>query len=62
MNQYDNVNNNNYQEKIFINNTEEIEEEVNQSSSNNLSQLEQDICTLINYLRTNPLDFCNNLI
>ena len=27
-----------------------------------LPQLEKDICILINYIRTNPLDFCNNLI
>ena len=27
-----------------------------------LPQLEKDICVLINYIRTNPLDFSNNLI
>ena len=27
-----------------------------------LPQLEKDICILINYIRTNPLDFSNNLI
>ena len=61
MNQYEYLNNNNYQEKIFYNNNNnEITEEINQS--NNFSELEQDILILINYLRTNPLDFCNNLI
>ena len=62
MNQYENINNNNYQEKIFYNNNNEIIEEINQSDSNNYSQLEQDIRILINFLRTNPIDFCNNLI
>ena len=27
-----------------------------------LPELEKDIFILINYIRTNPLDFCNNLI
>ena len=62
MNQYENINNNNYQEKIFYNNNNEIIEEINQSDTNNYSQLEQDIRILINFLRTNPIDFCNNLI
>ena len=59
MNQYEYINNNDYQEKIFYENNK-IKEEINKS--NNLSQLEQDILIHINYLRTNPLDFCNNLI
>ena len=62
MNQYENINNNNFQEKIFYNNSNEIIEEINQSDTNNFSQLEQDIRILINFLRTNPIDFCNNLI
>ena len=62
MNQYDQINNN-YQEKIhYNNNTNEITEEINQSISNNFSQLEQDISILINFLRTNPLEFCDNLV
>ena len=55
---YENINNS--QERIFFNKDNTIMEEINQS--NNLSQLEQDILILINYLRTNPIDFCNNLI
>ena len=35
---------------------------MNNEISNNHMQLEKDICILINYVRTNPLDFCNNLI
>ena len=57
---YQNVNINNSQEKIFFNKDNEIMEEINQS--NNLSQIEQDILILINFLRTNPIEFCNNLI
>ena len=64
MNQYDYLNNdyNNFEEKIFINNDKEITEDINQSESNDISQLEKDICILINYLRTNPIDYCNNII
>ena len=62
MNQYEYLNNNNFQEKIFYNDNNEITEEINQSDSNNFSQLEQDIRILINYIRTNPLDFRNSLI
>ena len=64
MNQYDYLNNdyNNYEEKIFINNDKELTEEINQSESNDVAQLEKDICILINYLRTNPIDYCNNII
>ena len=32
------------------------------NENNNLSQLEKDIFILINYIRTNPLDFSNELI
>ena len=61
MNQYEQINHNN-QEKIFYNNNaNEITEEINQSNSANFSQLERDILILINFLRTNPIDFCNNL-
>ena len=64
MNQYDYLNNdyNNFEEKIFINNDKEMNEEINQSESNDIAQLEKDICILINYLRTNPIDYCNNII
>ena len=64
MNQYDylNYDYNNFEEKIFINNDKEITEDINQSESNDISQLEKDICILINYLRTNPIDYCNNII
>ena len=62
MSQYEYVNNNNnYQENIFYNNGNEITEEINQSFSN-YSQLEQDIINFINYLRENPIDFCNNFM
>ena len=60
MNQYEYVNNNNYQEKIFYNNGNEIIEEINQPLSN-FMQLEQDIFNLINFLRTNPIEYCNNI-
>jgi len=61
MNEYDEyLNNKDSQEQIFYDNDNEIMEEIN--VSNNLSQIEHDILILINYLRTNPLDFCNNLI
>ena len=61
MNQYDQISNN-YQEKILYNNdSNEITEEINQSNIADFSQLEQDIRILINFLRTNPIDFCNNL-
>ena len=46
----------------YKNNNNEIIEGINNSLSSNCSQLEKDIRILINYLRTNPLDFCNNLI
>ena len=62
MNPNEYVNNNNYQEKIIYNNNNKIIEEINPSLSNNYSQLEKDILILINYLRTNPLDFCNNIM
>ena len=64
MNQYDYLNNdyNNFEEKIFINNDKELTENINQFESNDISQLEKDICILINYLRTNPIDYCNNII
>ena len=62
MNQYDYINNNNYQQKIFFNDSNQLTEEINQSTSNKLSELEQDIFTLINFIRTNPIDYCNNLI
>ena len=63
MNPNEYVNNNDYQEKIiYKNNNNEIIEGINNSLSSNCSQLEKDIRILINYLRTNPLDFCNNLI
>ena len=61
MNQYEYGNNNNYQEKIFNNNGNEITEEINQSLSSNYLQLEKDIFNSINCLRANPSDFCNNL-
>ena len=62
MNQYDYINNSNFQEKIYINNSNQITEEIDQSIFNKLSDLEQDIFTLINFIRTNPIDYCNNLI
>ena len=61
MNQYEYVNNNNYQENIFYNNGNEIIEEINQPLSNFI-QLEQDIFNLINFLRTNPIEYCNNIL
>ena len=61
MNQYEYINNSHFQDKLYTNNNQ-ITEEINHSISNKLSELEQDIFTLINYIRTNPLDYCNNLI
>ena len=49
--------NKNIQEKF--NKSKEYTEEI---IYNSLSQLEKDILIIINYIRTNPLDFCNNLI
>ena len=53
--------------EYFIN--KNIQERINKSKEyseeivyNSLSQLEKDILIIINYIRTNPLDFCNNLI
>jgi len=62
MNQYDYINNSNFEDKIYINNNNQITEEINQSISIKLSELEQDIFNLINFIRTNPIDYCNNLI
>ena len=62
MNQYNYINNSNFQDKIIINNNNQITDEINQSISNKLSKLEQDIFALINFIRTNPIDYCNNLI
>jgi len=50
----------------YINNNQEnnlIHKDItNNGLTNNHIQLEKDICILINYVRTNPLDFCDNLI
>ena len=62
MNQYDYINDSNFEDKIYINNNNQITDEINQSISIKLSELEQDIFTLINFIRTNPIDYCNNLI
>ena len=55
MNQMEYINNN--QEKNLIH-----KDITNNELTNNHIQLEKDICILINYVRTNPLDFCDNLI
>ena len=55
MNQMEYINNN--QEKNLRN-----KDMMNNEMTNNHIQLEKDICILINYVRTNPLDFCDNLI
>ena len=36
--------------------------ELKDTSLSNLYKLEQDIFSLINFLRKNPLEFCNNII
>ena len=55
MNQMEYINNS--QEKNFKN-----KETTNIEILNNHIQLEKDVCILINYVRTNPLDFCDNLV
>ena len=45
--------------KEQFNKNKEFEEKI---IYNNISQLEKDIYIIINYIRTNPYDFCNNLI
>ena len=45
--------------KEQFNKSKEFEEKIIYS---NVSQLEKDIYIIINYIRTNPYDFCNNLI
>jgi len=62
MNQYDYINDSNFEDKIYINNNIQITDEINQSISIKLSEFVQDIFTLINFIRTNPIDYCNNLI
>ena len=42
--------------------TESKENTITKNNIQILPQLEKDICILINYIRTNPLDFANNLI
>ena len=46
---------------IFSKNSQITEQKIDKSLTK-FSKLEQDILSLINYLRKNPLEFCNNLI
>jgi len=49
----------------YIGNDQEInlkKKHISNNEINNHFQLEKDLCILINYVRTNPLDFCDNLI
>ena len=46
---------------IFSKNRQITEQKIDKSLTK-FSKLEQDILSLINYLRKNPLEFCNNLI
>ena len=64
MYQYENKNNNEPENNKNINYYSRKSPITEQSdkSSLNLSKLEQDIYFLINFLRKNPLEFCNNLI
>ena len=50
--------------EYFINNCKFKQNNIvyQEISYSNLPELEKDIFTLINYIRTNPLDFSNNLI
>ena len=61
MSQYKYENSKNYQEKILDYNGNETSEEMSQLLSNKYFQLEQDIFNLINFIRTNPLEYCNTL-
>ena len=51
-----------FNNNIKNNENDTLSKERTISISHNLSQLEKDICVLINYIRTNPLDFANNLL
>ena len=46
----------------FSNISNESKESIITKNIQILPQLEKDICILINYIRTNPLDFANNLM
>ena len=59
INNNDDFKNNNYLN--YFSKFSQIKEQANKSMSN-LSKLEKDISSLINFLRKNPLEFCNNLI
>ena len=59
MYQCDYISNNNFSKPNYYLKTNQMTEN---KSLSNLTKLEQDIFTLINYIRKNPLEFCNNLI
>ena len=61
MNQNDYISNINYTKPNYYSKENQITENNNMPLSN-LIKLEQDIFFLINYIRKNPLEFCNNLM
>ena len=63
MNQYENIDPNDFKENkknLYSKNNQMIRQM--EKSLPNFTKLENDIYSLINYLRKNPLEFCNNLI
>ena len=63
MYEFEYINTNTYKEnnrELYLQ-SNQMTEQIEKSSSN-FSKLEQDIYSLINYLRKNQLEFCNNLI
>ena len=66
MYELENINPNNYIESNnnsnFYSKNSQIIEQKKEKSLSKFYRLEQDVLSLINYLRKNPLEFCNNLI
>ena len=64
MYELENINPNNYigNNINFYSKNSQIIEQKKEKSLSKFYRLEQDVLSLINYLRKNPLEFCNNLI